>query len=63
MGGPDAHPTRNSLFVEQASCLFLRIVLFGELDPETGSNLLLATGRLTFRGSYFPSFHQLLKAT
>lgn len=26
MGGSDAHPTRNLLFVEQASYLFLRIV-------------------------------------
>ncbi len=26
MDGQDAHPTRNSLFVEQASCLLLTLV-------------------------------------
>ncbi len=26
MGGQDAHPTKKSLFVEQASCLFLIMV-------------------------------------
>jgi hypothetical protein len=38
MGGQDAHPTRNSFFVEQASCLFLKMVFMGGQDAHPTRN-------------------------
>jgi hypothetical protein len=40
-GGQDAHPTRNSVFVERASCLFLRMVQhMSEDNPQVTERLL-----------------------